>query len=85
MARKRGDEGQLGRRSKSGQKQGQNTAKRRFSAPEPRAERSAKEFFNTLSCPYSITYCSSVTGPGNAPSPKASRMRCHKPCFSHNS
>ena len=42
-----------------------------------------------LSCiknpPYSISYCFSVTGPGNAPSPRASRIRCHNPCFSHNS
>src|SRR5215204_1049410 len=55
------------------------------SACERRLEQGIKEFLNRLGGPYSITYCSSVTGPGNAPSPRASRIRCHKPCFSHNS
>jgi hypothetical protein len=33
---------------KKGPKQGQNTAETSFSAPDPEAEESAKEFFNTL-------------------------------------
>jgi hypothetical protein len=32
------------------EKQGQNTTRTSFSAPEPGAEESAKEFFNTLTC-----------------------------------
>jgi hypothetical protein len=45
-----------GRRSKRGPKQGQNTTKTSFSTSEPEAEKSAKEFFNTVRSPYSITY-----------------------------
>ena len=29
--------------------------------------------------------CSFTAGPGNASSPNASRMRCHRPCFTHSS
>ena len=41
------------------------------------------DFFNRLVHLYSITYCSLVAGPSSDPSPKASRIRCHKPCLSH--
>jgi hypothetical protein len=41
--------------------------------------------FNKLVQPYSISYRYLGAGPGNASSPNASRMRCHRPCFNHNS